>query len=92
MDMHECPVTLGRAFLPTSMARINLEYKEIVLRLKGKYLIHQISQDKNRQDAGTEFHAVDEVDPYSSHENIEQPRADNKKNNAFNTKRADIME
>jgi len=32
MDMDECSVTLGRPFLATSKARINSEYKEIVLR------------------------------------------------------------
>jgi hypothetical protein len=34
MDMAECPVTLGRHFLAIGKARINLEYKEIVLSQK----------------------------------------------------------
>jgi hypothetical protein len=43
MDMAECPVTIDKPFLATTKARINLESKEIVLRSKGKYLIHLLS-------------------------------------------------
>jgi hypothetical protein len=43
MDIPDCPVTLSRPFLATVQAQINLEYKEIVLRARGKYLIHHIS-------------------------------------------------
>jgi len=61
MDISDCPVTLGRPFSATAQARINLEYKVIVLKAKGKYLIHHISQDNIRKDAGTECHAVEDV-------------------------------
>jgi len=43
MDIPDCSVTLGRPFLSTAQARINLEYKEIVLKARGKYLVHDIS-------------------------------------------------
>lgn len=32
MNVPNCPVTLGRPFLATAQARINLEYKEIMLK------------------------------------------------------------
>jgi hypothetical protein len=85
MNILDCPVTLGRPFMATTQARINLESKEIMLKTRGKYLIHNISQDNIRKDAGTECHVVDDVDPYKSHEHIEQPREDQEKNGAANT-------
>nr|ABN09128.1 hypothetical protein MtrDRAFT_AC174467g15v1 [Medicago truncatula] len=51
MDMAECPVTLGKPFLATSIARINLEYKEIVLRSKGEYLIADMSYLTGKHEA-----------------------------------------
>jgi hypothetical protein len=36
MDMAKCLVTLGRPFLDSSKAHINLKHKEIVPRSKGK--------------------------------------------------------
>jgi hypothetical protein len=56
MNIPDCPVTLGIPFLATAQAQINLEYKEIMLKTRGKYLIHNISQDNIRKDAGTECH------------------------------------
>ena len=70
MDMTKCPVTLSRSFLATSKAWINLEYNEIVLRSKGEYLIHHISQENMRH--GTEFHAVEVIKPLESLE-VKEP-------------------
>jgi len=66
IDILDCLVTLGRPFLATAQARINLEYKEIVLNARGKYLIHNISQDNIRKEAGIECHAAEDVNPYKS--------------------------
>ena len=76
MDIPDCPITLGRPFLATTQARINLEYKEIVLKARRKYLIHHISHDNIRKDLCTKCHAVEDVNPYKSHDDIEQPRED----------------
>jgi len=54
MDMEKCPLTLGRSFLATSKARINVEQREIVLRSKGRYMIYHLSKDNIRAAAGTE--------------------------------------
>jgi len=43
LDIPYCPVTLCKPFLATTQARINIEYKEIVLKIGGRYLIHHIS-------------------------------------------------
>jgi len=91
-DIPDCPITLGRPFLATTDARLNLEYKEIMLRSIGKYFIHQISQDNIRRDASAECHVVEDVDPYNSHEDIEQPRAGQEKYCAVNTKSTDVKE
>lgn len=49
MDKSDYLVTLGRPFLASAKARINLEYKEIILRSRGKYLIHHILQDNKER-------------------------------------------
>lgn len=85
MDIPECPFTLGRPFLATAQARIKLEYKEIMLKAKGKYLVHHISQDNIRKDACIECHAMEDVDPYKSHEDMEEPQAYREKYDAANT-------
>jgi hypothetical protein len=92
MDIPDCPITLSRPFLATVQAQINLEYKEIVLRSRGKYLIHHISHNNIRGDSGTECHAVEDVDPYNSHEDIEHPSADQEKNGAAKTRSTDVRE
>lgn len=56
------------------------------------HLKHQISQYNIWQDAGTKCYAVEEVDPYSSHEDIERPRADQEKKVANNTRKEDVRE
>jgi len=61
LDMLECPVTLGKPFLAIVKARINLEYKEIVLESKGEYLIHHLPQGNMQRRAGTECHAVETI-------------------------------
>ena len=85
MDIPECPVTLGKPFLATAQVRINLEYKEIVLKAKSKYLVHHISQDNIRKDESIEFHAMEDVDPYKSDEDMEQSQAYQEKYEAANT-------
>jgi hypothetical protein len=85
MDIPDCPVNLGRPSMATAQGRINLDYKEIVLKATGTYLLHHISQDNIRKDAGSECHAVEDCDPYKSHADIEQPRADQEKYGAVNT-------
>jgi hypothetical protein len=88
MDMAECPVTLGRPFLATPKVLINLEYKEMVLRSKGEYLIHHISQESIRQDAGIEFHVVETIKHQESHrvkEPIEEEPSKGEKGVNINT-------
>jgi len=63
-----------------------------MLRSRGRYLIYQISQDNIRRDAGTEYHAVEDVNPYNSYEDIEKPKEYQEKYDATNTRRADIRE
>jgi len=92
MDKPDCPLTLGKTFLATAKALINLEYEEIMLMSKGKYLIHHISQDNIRTYAGTECHAAEDANPYNSHEEIEIPRADQEKYGAANIRRDDVRE
>jgi len=66
MDKPDCPVTLGKPFLASAKAQINIEYKEIVLSSRVKYLIHHISHVNIRRDVGTECHTVEDVDSYNS--------------------------
>jgi len=85
MDILEFPVTLGRPFLATAQARINLEYKAIVLKARGTYLVHHISQDNIRKYAGIECHAMEDVNTFKSHKDMEQPRVDQEIYGASNT-------
>jgi len=45
-----------------------------------------------RQDACTECHVVEEVNPYSSQEGIGQPCANQEKNDKDNTRKMDVRE
>ncbi|KEH19848.1 hypothetical protein MTR_8g469420 [Medicago truncatula] len=92
LDIPDCPVIMGRPFLATVHARINLEYKEIVLRSRGKYMINHTSQYNIRRDASTECHVEEHVDPYNSYEDIEPPRADQEKYGAANTRSTNVKE
>lgn len=92
VEKTDCLLTLGRSFLAIEKARIKLEYKEIVLRERGHYLIHQFPQDNIRRYIGTECHAVEDVNPYNSHEDIKQTRADQEKCGAANNRRMDVRE
>jgi len=92
MDMVKSLVTLGRSFLVTEKARINTQYREIMLKSKGQYMIYHLSQRNIRPDAGTECHAVEVDNPYSSHGSIEPTRTNQDMIKEDNINMWDVME